>query len=193
MATIEQGMQQGPRAAREEVAAGPNGRPNGRTGRIVATRPHRRLTQAELDGFLEKAADLLRGGVDHSEFRGYVFALLFYKRINDVYLENIAALEKELGDALPDSDGSYLLSYYDVSTAFDASAGGYGGAGHSGGAGESADRSHWQHSCISCTSLNTKIYAHKLSRKSGPRRQWFSRRVSSIGKQNCMRRIFLLI
>lgn len=65
----------------------------------VKTRPHRRLTQSELDAFLEKAADMLRGGVDHSEFRGYVFALLFYKRINDVYLENVAALEKELGDA----------------------------------------------------------------------------------------------
>ncbi len=65
----------------------------------VKTRPQRRLTQAELDAFLEKAADMLRGGVDHSEFRGYVFALLFYKRINDVYLENVAALEKELGDA----------------------------------------------------------------------------------------------
>jgi type I restriction enzyme M protein len=64
----------------------------------VTTRPQRRLTQAELDAFLEKAADTLRGGVDHSEFRGYVFALLFYKRINDVYLENVAALEKELGD-----------------------------------------------------------------------------------------------
>lgn len=63
------------------------------------TRPQRRLTQAELDAFLEKAADLLRGGVDHSEFRGYVFALLFYKRINDVYLENVAALAVELGDA----------------------------------------------------------------------------------------------
>lgn len=62
------------------------------------TRPQRRLTQAELDAFLERAADLLRGGVDHSEFRGYVFALLFYKRINDVYLENVAALERELGD-----------------------------------------------------------------------------------------------
>jgi len=62
-------------------------------------RPQRRKTQAELDAFLEKAADLLRGGVDHSEFRGYVFALLFYKRINDVYLENVTALEKELGDA----------------------------------------------------------------------------------------------
>ncbi len=65
---------------------------------IIKTRPERHLTQAELDSFLEKAADLLRGGVDHSEFRGYVFALLFYKRINDVYLENVAALEKELGD-----------------------------------------------------------------------------------------------
>ncbi len=65
---------------------------------IVKTVPHRRLTQAELDAFLEKAADTLRGGVDHSEFRAYVFALLFYKRINDVYLENVAALEKELGD-----------------------------------------------------------------------------------------------
>src|SRR5438105_13323339 len=68
-------------------------------GDTVKTRPQRRLTQAELDIFLEKAADLLRGGVDHSEFRGYVFALLFYKRINDVSLENVALLEKELGDA----------------------------------------------------------------------------------------------
>jgi type I restriction enzyme M protein len=67
--------------------------------RLAPLRPQRRLTQAELDAFLEKAADLLRGGVDHSEFRGYVFALLFYKRINDVYLENVAALEKELGDS----------------------------------------------------------------------------------------------
>jgi type I restriction enzyme M protein len=65
---------------------------------FVKTRPLRRLTQAELDAFLEKAADTLRGGVDHSEFRGYVFALLFYKRINDVFLENVASLEKELGD-----------------------------------------------------------------------------------------------
>src|SRR5262245_30977910 len=65
---------------------------------VPRPRPRRRLTQAELDSFLEKAADLLRGGVDHSEFRGYVFALLFYKRINDVYLENVAALSRELSD-----------------------------------------------------------------------------------------------
>ena len=65
----------------------------------IKTRPLRRITQAELDSFLETAANLLRGGVDHSEFRGYVFALLFYKRINDVYVENVVALEKELNDA----------------------------------------------------------------------------------------------
>lgn len=69
-----------------------------KTVQIIKAPPHRRLTQAELDLFLEKAADTLRGTVDHSEFRGYVFALLFYKRINDVYLENVAALEKDLGD-----------------------------------------------------------------------------------------------
>src|SRR3990172_4554753 len=61
-------------------------------------RPLRRLTQAELDSFLDKAADILRGNVDHSEFRGYVFALLFFKRISDVYQEEVRKLTAELGD-----------------------------------------------------------------------------------------------
>ena len=58
----------------------------------ITVRPYRRLTQAQLDAFLEKAADILRGNVDHSEFRGYVFALLFFKRISDVYIEEIRKL-----------------------------------------------------------------------------------------------------
>jgi type I restriction enzyme M protein len=61
-------------------------------------RPLRRLTQAELDAFLEKAADILRGNVDHSEFRGYVFALLFFKRISDVYMEELRNLTERLGN-----------------------------------------------------------------------------------------------
>jgi len=61
-------------------------------------RPLRRLTQGELDSFLDKAADILRGNVDHSEFRGYVFALLFFKRISDIYLEEIRKLIEQLGD-----------------------------------------------------------------------------------------------
>src|SRR5437867_7951526 len=59
----------------------------------------RRLTQAELDAFFDKAADILRGNVDHSEFRGYVFALFFFKRISDVYFEELAKLTERLGDA----------------------------------------------------------------------------------------------
>jgi len=64
----------------------------------IKTRPVKRMTQAELDGFLEKAADILRGNVDHSEFRGYVFALLFYKRISDVYQEEVKKLAAQLDD-----------------------------------------------------------------------------------------------
>lgn len=65
----------------------------------VTIRPARRLTQAELDVFVGKAADILRGNVDHSEFRGYVFALLFFKRISDVYEEEVESLTVTLGDA----------------------------------------------------------------------------------------------
>ncbi len=47
------------------------------------------MTQGELESYLDKAADILRGNADHSEFRGYVFALLFYKRINDCFEEEV--------------------------------------------------------------------------------------------------------
>jgi type I restriction enzyme M protein len=70
----------------------------GRRTKAILERPRRRLTQAELDAFLDKAADILRGNVDHSEFRGYVFALLFFKRISDVYLEELRNLTERLGD-----------------------------------------------------------------------------------------------
>jgi type I restriction enzyme M protein len=60
----------------------------------------RRMTQADLDAFLEKAADILRGNVDHSEFRGYVFALLFFKRISDLFEESVRKFEKDLGPEL---------------------------------------------------------------------------------------------
>jgi type I restriction enzyme M protein len=55
----------------------------------VEIRLQRRLTQAEPDSFLEKTAGLLRGGVDHSQFRGYVFALLFYKGITSLPVRHI--------------------------------------------------------------------------------------------------------
>ena len=58
------------------------------------------MTQAELDSFLETAADILRGNVDHSEFRGFDFALLFFKRISDIFEESVRHLENDLCEEL---------------------------------------------------------------------------------------------
>lgn len=71
------------------------------------SRPQRRLTQAELDAFLEKAADILRGNVDHSEFRGYIFALLFYKRISDIFVEEKAKMVLAVGEELAEDPKLY--------------------------------------------------------------------------------------
>ena len=62
----------------------------------IVIRPTRRMTQGELETYLDKAADILRGNADHSEFRGYVFALLFYKRISDCYDEEVRTHTEKL-------------------------------------------------------------------------------------------------
>ena len=49
------------------------------------------LSLAELEQYLAKAADLLRGSIDQADFKAYIFPLMFFKRISDVYLEEFAA------------------------------------------------------------------------------------------------------
>ena len=34
---------------------------------------------------MAKAADLLRGAIDQADFKAYMFPLMFFKRISDVY------------------------------------------------------------------------------------------------------------
>lgn len=65
------------------------------------------VSERSLESWLWDAANILRGPVDASDFKGYVFPLLFLKRISDVYdEERIAALEESGGDedyaALPE-------------------------------------------------------------------------------------------
>lgn len=55
----------------------------------IVIRPTRRMAQGERVTYLNKAADILRRNADHPEFRGYVFALLFHKRICDCYEEAV--------------------------------------------------------------------------------------------------------
>ena len=52
-----------------------------------------------LSGHLWEAANILRGPVDAADFKTYIFPLLFFKRLSDVYDEEYAvALEESSGD-----------------------------------------------------------------------------------------------
>jgi len=56
------------------------------------------LTQSELETHLWKAADILRGHVDAGKFKDYIFALLFYRRLCDVWDEEFEARLAKTGD-----------------------------------------------------------------------------------------------
>lgn len=57
-----------------------------------------KLTQKELENHLWEASNILRGSVDATEYKHYIFALLFLKRLNDVYEEEVEANIKRSGD-----------------------------------------------------------------------------------------------
>lgn len=53
----------------------------------------------QLESHLWESANILRGPVDAADFKTYIFPLLFFKRISDVYDEEFAAaLEESSGD-----------------------------------------------------------------------------------------------
>ena len=57
-----------------------------------------KITLSQLEQYLSKAAWILKGPVDASDFKVYIFPLLFFKRISDVY-------DEEYQLALDESDG----------------------------------------------------------------------------------------
>tara|TARA_R110001583_G_scaffold10719_2_gene49379 strand:- start:7745 stop:9220 length:1476 start_codon:yes stop_codon:yes gene_type:complete len=57
------------------------------------------MNKNKLESLLWGAAEFLRGQIDASDYKQYVFPLLFYKRLSDVYLEEyFEALEVHAGD-----------------------------------------------------------------------------------------------
>src|SRR4051812_4647330 len=57
-----------------------------------------RITQAQLESYLWGAAVLMRGYIDAGDYKQFIFPLLFYKRLCDVY-------DEEFQQALNDSGG----------------------------------------------------------------------------------------
>ncbi len=64
------------------------------------------MTQKELEKYLWGAATQLRGTIDAGDYKQYIFPLLFFKRICDVY-------DEEYENALKESDGDIEYAEFD--------------------------------------------------------------------------------
>ncbi len=59
---------------------------------------HGQLTREHLEGYLWAAADILRGSIDSSDYKSFIFGLLFLKRLSDRFEEECEELIKEGAD-----------------------------------------------------------------------------------------------
>lgn len=59
-----------------------------------------KLTLPQLESFLWKSADILRGKIDSSDYKKYIFGLLFYKRMSDVWEEEYKNIMSEYNDEI---------------------------------------------------------------------------------------------
>lgn len=70
-----------------------------------------KLTLQELESHLWKSADILRGSVDSSDYKNYIFGLLFLKRLSDTFEEQknnlIHEHGEEIGALLADDPDQY--------------------------------------------------------------------------------------
>ena len=64
-----------------------------------------RITQQHLESYLWGAATLLRGTIDAGDYKQFIFPLLFYKRLCDVF-------DEETQTALAESDGDKQFSLF---------------------------------------------------------------------------------
>ena len=92
-------------APRSNGAAGSNGVTKGTVARAAAPAAEQvelplgeRLTIERLERYLWSAADILRGSIDSSDYKSFIFGLLFLKRLSDRFEEECEALVREGGD-----------------------------------------------------------------------------------------------
>jgi type I restriction enzyme M protein len=66
---------------------------------VVVSKAVRHLSQQELEAYLWGAAKLLRGLIDAGDYKQYVFPLLFFKRLSDVWQEEYDTAFGDTADA----------------------------------------------------------------------------------------------
>jgi len=69
------------------------------------------MTQKQLEKYLWGAATYLRGNIDAGDYKQYIFPLLFFKRICDVY-------DEEFQQALMESDGDFEYAAFEENHRF---------------------------------------------------------------------------
>lgn len=69
------------------------------------------LTLEELESHLWESANILRGSIDSSDYKNYIFGLLFLKRLSDVFAENREQIKEEHGEAFIDDPDFYTESH----------------------------------------------------------------------------------
>src|SRR5436305_4333440 len=77
---------------------GPSARGSDRGGLAHMSKAPEHMSQQELESYLWGAANLLRGLIDAGDYKQYVFPLLFFKRLSDVWDEEYRAALDETGD-----------------------------------------------------------------------------------------------
>jgi type I restriction enzyme M protein len=68
------------------------------------------ITLSVLEGHLWESANILRGPVDAADFKSYIFPMLFFKRISDVF-------DEEVGSVLKESEGNQDYALKSVAAA----------------------------------------------------------------------------
>jgi len=70
-----------------------------------------KVTLQELKSHLWESANILRGQIDSSDFKNYIFGLLFYKRLSDTFDEEYQKLVDDVGADLAKSKDMYTRFY----------------------------------------------------------------------------------
>lgn len=65
-----------------------------------------KLDPQTLESWLWDSANILRGSIDSSDFKNYIFGLLFFKRANDVFEEEVETLMAREGYARDEAEAA---------------------------------------------------------------------------------------